>query len=89
MERPDLYVPARFLDILYENRRLKKTSLQMKVGLNYPRFVEYLDWMLSHGFVQQEKDEDGSEVYLLSPQGYDAHRRLVSWIRETMKGMRI
>ena len=28
-------------------------------------------------------------IYLLSPQGYDAHRRLVSWIRETMKGMRI
>ena len=89
MERPDLYVLARFLDVLYENRRLKKTNLQMRVGLNYPRFVEYLDWMVSHGFVQQEKDEEGSEAYLLSQQGYDAHRRLVSWIRETMKGMRI
>ena len=61
----------------------------MRLGLNYPRFIEYLQWMMSHGLVQQQTDEDGTEIYLLSPQGYDAHRRLVSWIRDTMKGMRI
>ena len=72
MERPDLYVLARFLDILYDNRHLKKTNLQMRLGLNYPRFVEYLQWMISHGLVQQQTDEDGTEIYLLSPQGYDA-----------------
>ncbi len=89
LERPDLYVLARFLDILYLNRRLKKTNLQMRVGLNYPRFKEYLDWMTSHGLVEQSVDEDGTELYGLSMQGVDAHRRLVAWIRETMKGMRI
>ena len=41
MERPDLYVLARFLDILYQNGRMKKTNLQNRVGLNYPRFIEY------------------------------------------------
>jgi hypothetical protein len=45
--------------------------------------------MTSHGLVEQKTDEDGTEIYLLSPQGYDAHRRRVSWIIETMKGMRI
>lgn len=89
MERPDLYVLARFLDTLYDNRHLKKTNLQMRVGLNYPRFTEYLEWLISHGFVQQQAFEDGTEVYVLTTQGYDAHRRLVSWIRDTMKGMRI
>jgi predicted transcriptional regulator len=90
LERPDLYVLARFLDKLHENGpRIKKTNLQMRVGLNYPRFIEYLDWMLSHGFVEQQKDEDGTELYSLSVQGLDAYRRLVAWIRETMKGMRI
>jgi predicted transcriptional regulator len=83
-----LYVLARFLDKLYENGRLKKTNLQMRVGLNYPRFIEYLDWLVSHGLVQQT-DEGGAELYSLSSQGLDAHRRLVAWIRETMKGMRI
>ena len=89
MERPDLYVLARFLDILYENGQpMKKTNLQMRVGLNYPRFMEYLGWLATHGFVQQ-KTEEGVELYSLSPQGVDAYHRLVAWIRETMKGMRI
>ena len=89
MERPDLYVLARFLDILYQNGRMKKTNLQNRVGLNYPRFIEYLEWMISHGFVDHQTEEDGSDLYSLSPQGIDAHGRLVAWIRETMKGMRI
>ena len=89
MERPDLYVLARFLDVLYENGGpMKKTNLQMRVGLNYPRFMDYFGWLNSHGFLQS-KVEEGAELYSLSPQGLDAYHRLVSWIRETMKGMRI
>lgn len=89
MERPDLYVLARFLDALFDNGQpMKKTNLQMRVGLNYPRFVEYLEWLVSHGFVKQTVEE-GTELYSLSQQGVDAHHRLVDWIRETMKGMRI
>ncbi len=89
MERPDLYVLARFLDILYDNGQpMKKTNLQMRVGLNYPRFMEYLEWVISHGFVQQ-RNEEGTDLYSLSPQGLDAYHRLVAWIRETMKGMRL
>ncbi|MDA4114376.1 MAG: transcriptional regulator [Thaumarchaeota archaeon] len=90
LERPDLYVLARFLDILHSSGEpMKKTNLQMRVGLNYPRFIEYLEWLVSHGLVQQQKDEEGRELYSLSPQGLDAYHRLVAWIRETMKGMRI
>jgi predicted transcriptional regulator len=89
LERPDLYVLARFLDILYENGQpMKKTNLQMRTGLNYARFTEYFDWLISHGFVQR-RDEEGMEMYALSPQGVDAYNRLVAWIRDTMKGMRI
>ena len=89
LERPDLYVLARFLDILYENGRpMKKTNLQMRTGLNYARFSDYFEWLISHGFLQRKEEEEGEE-YSLSPQGLDAYHRLVSWIRETMKGMRI
>ena len=89
LERPDLYVLARFLDTLYANGHpMKKTNLQMRVGLNYPRFIEYLEWLVSNGFVLQ-LDEDSTELYSLSPRGLDANHRLVAWIRETMKGMRI
>ena len=89
VERPDLYVLARFLDVLLHNGpRMKKTNLQMRVGLNYPRFMEYLDWMITHGFVEQT-NEEGTDLYSLSALGLDAYHRLVAWIRETMKGMRI
>jgi predicted transcriptional regulator len=60
----------------------------MRVGLNYPRFMEYIEWLNSHRFMQKG-EEDGTDVYSLSPQGVDAHHRLVTWIRETMRGMRI
>jgi predicted transcriptional regulator len=90
LERPDLYVLARFLDALHSNGQpMKKTNLQMRVGLNYPRFIEYLEWMVSHGLVLQRKDDEGAELYSLSQQGVDAYHRLVAWIRETMKGMKI
>jgi len=90
LDRPDLYVLARFLDTLHVNGQpMKKTNLQMRVGLNYPRFMEYLEWMVSHGFLFQTKDAEGAEVFSLSQQGLDAHNRLVAWIRDTMKGMRI
>lgn len=90
MERPDLYVLARFLDVLCrEGTPMKKTNLQMKVGLNYPRFVDYLEWLISHGLVQRQKEAEGAELYALSPQGLDSYHRLVAWIRDTMKGMKI
>jgi len=49
---------------------MKKTNLQNRVGLNYPRFIEYLEWMVSHSFVQPETDEGGAELYSLSPTGH-------------------
>jgi len=89
LERPDLYVLARFLDSLHsDGQPMRKTNLQMKVGLNYPRFMEYLEWLVSHGLVLQ-KEGGGTELYSLSPKGLDSYQRLVAWIRETMKDMRI
>ncbi len=71
MEKPDLYVVARFLDILYSNGNpIGKTRLQMLVGLNYPRFIEYLEWLLQHELVNVFKDEDGVEKVCLSSKGY-------------------
>ena len=67
---------------------MKKTNLQMRTGLNLVRFTEYFEWLISHGFLQR-KVGDEVELYSLSPQGLDAYNRLVAWIRETMKGMRI
>jgi predicted transcriptional regulator len=88
--KPDLYVVARFLDAhWWDTSGMKKTQLQMSVGLNYPTFLKYLEWMEQHGMVKVKAGDEGSERIVLSEKGVDAHKRLVQWIRETMKDLKI
>ena len=90
MEKPDLYVVARFLDILYRNgSAMKRTNIQMLLGLNYPRFAEYLEWLLNRHLVAQTTDEEDVIKIALTPKGTDAYHRLVLWIKETMEGLKI
>jgi predicted transcriptional regulator len=91
LEKPDLYVVARFLDILYEQGSpMKKTNIQMRLGTNYPRFAEYLEWLISKGFVMRHEEMiENSEAYRLSENGVEAYHRIVDWIRETMEGIRL
>lgn len=90
MEKPDLYVVARFLDIMYRNgSSMRKTNIQMLLGINYPRFIEYLDWLANHQLVAQAPDEAGVERVMLTPKGVESYHRLVDWIRETLDGVKI
>ena len=90
LERPDLYVVARFLDILYRNgSAMKKTNIQMLLGVNYPRFTEYLQWMLQHQLVSETIDEDKMDRIALSPKGIEAYHRFVDWIKETLESAKI
>ncbi len=68
---------------------MKKTNIQMLLGVNYPRFTEYLEWLLNHKLVEQVKDDDGAERIALSMQGVEAYHRLVDWIKETMQGIQL
>ncbi len=90
MERPDVYIVGRFLDILYENGSpMKKTNIQMSLRLTYPRFKEYLQWMLEHQLVSEIQDrDDQSERITLTPNGIDSYHRLVDWINDTIGGIK-
>jgi predicted transcriptional regulator len=90
LEKPDLYVVARFLDIMYRNGpAMKKTNIQMLLGVNYPRFIEYLEWMIDHQLVGESVDEERAERIILTPRGIDSYHRLVDWIKETLDGVKI
>ncbi len=90
LEKPDLYVVARFLDIMYRNGSgMKKTNIQMLLGINYPRFMEYLEWLLKHDLVGESLDEEKVERIMLTPKGIDSYHRLVDWIKETLDGVKI
>jgi predicted transcriptional regulator len=90
LEKPDLYVVARFLDIMYRNgSAMKKTNIQMLLGVNYPRFMEYLEWLLKHDLVAESVDEEKAERIRLTPKGIDSYHRFVDWIKETLDGVKI
>jgi predicted transcriptional regulator len=103
LERPNLYVVARFLEVLYDNQApMKKTNIQMLVRMNYPRFLEYLDWLLRHELVMKciegEEDDEGDErsspaqvveKIALTPKGIEAYHTFVGWVRQTMEGMKL
>ncbi len=90
MERPDLYVVARFLDILYRNgSAMKKTNIQMLLGVNYPRFTEYLDWMLKRGLVEETLDEQAGGRIALTPKGIEGYHRFVDWVKDTLESAKI
>jgi predicted transcriptional regulator len=90
LEKPDLYVVARFLDIMYSHgSAMKKTNIQMLLCVNYPRFMEYLEWLLKHELVEESLDEEKTERIRLTPKGIDSYHRLVDWIKETLDGVKI
>ncbi|MDG6904237.1 MAG: hypothetical protein JRN20_00465 [Nitrososphaerota archaeon] len=68
---------------------MKKTNIQMSLRLTYPRFKEYLQWMLEHELVQEIQDEEEkSERIILSPKGIDSYHRLVDWLNDTIGGVK-
>jgi predicted transcriptional regulator len=90
LRKPDLYVVARFLDVLWRNRAgLKKTPLQMSVRLNYQTFLNYLEWLKERELVKVVMDDDGNERIMLSAKGVEAYKKLVEWIKETMEDLKI
>lgn len=89
LEKPDLYVVARFVDTLYRSGPMKKTNLQMSTGLNYATFSKYLQWFTERGLAEMIDFENDGERVRLTPKGVECHHRLVSWIRETMENLKL
>lgn len=90
MRKPDLYVVARFLDVLmWKNAGIKKTNLQMSVRLNYQTFLKYLKWLEKHELLEIVTGSDGNDKVVLTKKGIEAYKRLVEWIKETVKELKI
>lgn len=82
MERPDLFIVARFLGHIVEAKRpLGKTELQLKANVNYTVFQRYLKWLLDRGLVRLQGKRGDVE---LTQAGRDAHARLASWIHDVV-----
>jgi predicted transcriptional regulator len=84
LDRPDLYVVARFLERLWrDGRPHRKTDLQLAVRLNYTVYRKYLDWLVAKELVAVTATEDGERV-AITPKGLETYRTLVAWIKDTV-----
>lgn len=79
LDRPDLYVVARFLERLWRDQRPhRRTDLQMGVRLNYNVYRKYLDWMQDKGLITS------GEAIAITPKGLQTYQSLVTWIKDTV-----
>ena len=84
LDRPDLYVVARFLDRLHDaGGSYRKTELQLAVRLNYNVYKKYLAWLEARRYVGVRAGPEGERIHLTA-EGRTAHARLVAWIKETL-----
>ena len=85
LERPDLYVVARFLEALWrEEGRRKRTELQAAVRLNYDVYRKYLAWLVDKDLVRVAPDAEGVDQVAITPRGLEAYHQLVAWIKDTV-----
>lgn len=79
LERPDLYVVARFLDRLSRQQGShRRTDLQLAVRLNYNVYKRYLEWMERKGLIVV------TETVQITPKGIETYRTLVTWIKDAV-----
>ncbi|HVO77538.1 MAG TPA: winged helix-turn-helix domain-containing protein [Methanomassiliicoccales archaeon] len=87
LEKPDLYVVARILERLWQQRQpVLRTKLQLAARTNYDTLCRYLEWMESKGLIRFEKLEGERDGAVLTQKGEEAYRRLVQWIDEVING---
>lgn len=86
MRKPDLYVMARFLDVLWaQPNGRSKSDLQRAARVNYDIFRDYLDILTERGLaVRQGKGR--SEKVFLTEAGQEARRRLLRWVEDVLGG---
>ena len=89
LDRPDLFVLARFLDRLAEPRTWTKTQLQLAVRLNYDLFRRYLELLEAKGYVRRETDGDGVERIVALSTVAEARKRLRDALDEWLRRSRL
>ena len=85
MDRPDLYVVARFLERLWTpDKEWKKTELQMAVGLNYNVYSRYLQWLQDKGLITIKDIDERHSVVRITEKGVEAYHTMASWIKDVI-----
>jgi predicted transcriptional regulator len=86
MDRPDIYVLARFLEALWLKGKgcMLRTELQMAVRLNYNLYVKYLDFIVDKGLAN-EMEINGKKIIKITQKGVDTYITLVRLLKQIIE----
>lgn len=85
LRRPDLYVVARFLGVLWTpDSEYTRAQLQRAVRLNYDLFRNYLALLQNRGLVVLQVNGKGEEVVRITPEGLRTYRVLLEWLSKLL-----
>ena len=76
LKKIDWEIIVFLLDYLHHNPNQKRTNLSMKTGLNYSRFMRYIEWLYLVEWIKISKSNDTTLINL-SSQG----RRMIKKIQ--------
>ncbi len=86
--RPDIFVIARILEILWSREsEVKKTELQMASRLNYDIFTKYISWLETRGLIVTVNKDEWHKIIKLTSKGEDAYKGIINWIREFVENI--
>lgn len=86
MDRPNLYVIARFLDRLADpGTTWTRSSLQPAVRLNYDIYRRYLAFLEEKGWIEWKETARSPEIRL-TEEGRAARGDLLSWLNDVFGG---
>lgn len=78
LERPDLRVVARILEVLATAPEpMRPTPLQQAAGTNYSQFERYVELLARRGLIEPVLEGPTDRRWRLSSRGHEAYRFLV------------
>jgi len=84
-KRERLEIIKEILEIVRDNRMIRKTPLLRKSNLSSQRFTEYFQELSNKGFITESINKEGKKVYSLSEKGFrflEKYRTIIGFIDE-------
>ena len=74
LERVNWRTVQKIIISLYRNGMMRRTMIAMRCRLRYDKCRSHLDWCESLKLIKTKKDEDGSELMVLTDRGMEIYR---------------
>lgn len=73
LKRIDWNIVKNIMKVLYDDGKMKKTNIAMRLGISYDNCLLYLDWLDTMDLIKRDIDDGGFELIGLDNKGRDLY----------------